>query len=148
MIVRHMNANINQTVCGEYDYIGQAICYSDTDSNVADTIHHTNYGPMTSEALFELCKIKWKSGDKEYSCDEDLKVLSFDPETQLPELKTFNYIYRHNVVRKNKWRVTDSHGNKVVITGDHSVMVERDGALIELKPRELVSSDVLISIDK
>lgn len=32
-IVRHMNATINETITGEYDYRGDAIVYSDTDSS-------------------------------------------------------------------------------------------------------------------
>ncbi len=31
-IVRHMNAETNATLTGEYDYTGKAICYADTDS--------------------------------------------------------------------------------------------------------------------
>ena len=31
-IVRHMNAQTNFEITGEYDYIGKAICYADTDS--------------------------------------------------------------------------------------------------------------------
>lgn len=31
-IVRHMNAQVNQELTGEYDYTGKAICYADTDS--------------------------------------------------------------------------------------------------------------------
>ncbi len=31
-IVRHMNAQVNMELTGEYDYTGKAICYADTDS--------------------------------------------------------------------------------------------------------------------
>jgi DNA polymerase elongation subunit (family B) len=31
-IVRHMNAQVNMELTGEYDYLGKAICYADTDS--------------------------------------------------------------------------------------------------------------------
>jgi hypothetical protein len=31
-IVRHMNAQVNKELTGEYDYTGKAICYADTDS--------------------------------------------------------------------------------------------------------------------
>ncbi len=31
-IVRHMNAQVNKELTGEYDYLGKAICYADTDS--------------------------------------------------------------------------------------------------------------------
>lgn len=32
-IVKHMNSKINEIISGEYDYRGEAICYSDTDSS-------------------------------------------------------------------------------------------------------------------
>ena len=31
-IVKHMNAEVNKTLTGEYDYIGSVVRYSDTDS--------------------------------------------------------------------------------------------------------------------
>ena len=38
-IVRHMNAHINQTLTGKYDYKGEAIYYSDTDSGFFSAYH-------------------------------------------------------------------------------------------------------------
>jgi hypothetical protein len=140
-----MNSEVNRVITGEYDHVGEALAYCDTDSNFCDTIHRTNAGKFTSEALFELCPIKWKNGDKEYAADDRLQVLSYDPITDKPVMKPFNYVYRHKV-RKQMWRITDANGNAVIVTEDHSVMIERDGDFVEVKPRDIVSTDVLISV--
>lgn len=147
-IVRHMTCKINELVTGEY--VLESICckYNDTDSEFSDTIHLTNYGPMTAEALFELCSIKWKSGEKEFSCDDRVKVLSYDPITDEPVMKQFNYVYRHHVKKKGKWKITDVLGNEVIVTEDHSVMIERDGVFMEIKPRDICVKDVLISVSE
>lgn len=147
-IVRHMTCKINEIVSGDYTLDGPSIIYNDTDSEFSDTIHHTNYGPMTAEALFELCSIKWKSGEKEFSCDDRVKVLSYDPITDKPVMKQFNYVYRHQVKKKGKWRITDALGNEVIVTDDHSVMIERDGVFMEIKPRDICAKDILISFSK
>jgi intein/homing endonuclease len=57
-----------------------------------------------------------------------------------------NYIYRHKV-SKEKWKITDEFGHEVFVTGDHSIMVERNGALLEVKPSEInFETDFLITI--
>ena len=34
----------------------------------------------------------------------------------------------------------------ITVTDDHSVMVERDGEFMEIKPSEIIDSDLLIGI--
>lgn len=145
-IARHMNAKINEVITDCYDYKGQSVVYADTDSEISTTIHQTNVGPMSVEGLFELCSIKWADGEKEYATDDRLTTLTYDPRTNRALMKPFNYVYRHRV-RKPKWRIRDEFGNEVIVTGDHSVMVERDGDLVEIKPRDLGLSDTLVGFD-
>ncbi|CAM6054517.1 unnamed protein product [Sphagnum tenellum] len=145
-IVKHMNAKVNEIVTGEYDHQGNTIVYIDTDSNPADTIIHTNNGRMTMEGLFELAAKKWQSGNKEYASDERLEVLTYDPKIDRAILKPFSYVYRHKV-SKARWRVTDEFGNSVEVTNDHSIMVEREGVLIEAKASEILTGDVIISVN-
>jgi hypothetical protein len=38
-IVRHMNAKVNEVLCGLYDYTGRAIVYADTDSCYFNAMH-------------------------------------------------------------------------------------------------------------
>lgn len=145
-ISRHMNAYINEILTGEYDHTGKAVIYADTDSISFDSQILSSHGSQTIEDLFLNCSVFKNVKDKEYAYDPDLKVMSYDPKTDLATMMPIEYIYRHKV-SKAKWKVTDNFGNEVIITGDHSIMVERDGNLMEVKPAEILETDVLISIN-
>ncbi len=147
-IVRHMNAKVNEIATGEYDYMGEACVYSDTDSIANSSQILTTQGDLSVEQLFHLLPIKWVRGDKEYTTCPTTKVISYNEKTGKAEYRNINYVYRHKV-KKPRWRITDSLGNKVECTSDHSIMVERDGVLIEIKPADIIEGDLLISfIDK
>ncbi len=144
-ITQHMNAAINMQITGEYDYKGSGIVYSDTDSLQEDSIINTNYGNMRIDEAFYNCSTKYNVGDKEYSYDDNLMVMSYNPETGDAELMPISYIYRHKV-SKSRWEVEDEFGNKVIITEDHSLMVERNGILLEVKPIDILPDDILITL--
>ena len=62
-------------------------------------------------------------------------------ELERSELK---YVMKHRV-KKNMYKLTV--GNKTVtMTEDHSLMVERDGEIIDIKPYEIQSTDKIVSI--
>ena len=144
-ITRHMSAYVNECLAGEYDHLGKSILYGDTDSVANDTIIETTEGNFTIEHLFHKCSIKWANNDKEFAVD-DINVATYDPNTQEKILAPINYIYRHKV-SKPKWKITDEHNNVIEITNDHSIMVERDGKLIEVKPENILDTDLLIVKD-
>jgi DNA polymerase elongation subunit (family B) len=144
-ITRHMTAQVNEIVCGEYNYLGKSIIYNDTDSEFSETKHHTNQGVKTIEELFNGCTEFWNNGDKEYACNPDLQVLSYSLKDDAPYYGNINYIYRHKV-SKDLYEIEDELGNTIIVTEDHSVMVERDGILIETKPIDILDTDVLISV--
>lgn len=52
-------------------------------------------------------------------------------------------IQRHRV-NKSKYKITIDN-NEVIMTGDHSVMIYRDGQIIECKPSEIKSTDYLLN---
>ena len=146
-IAKHMSAYVNQSLAGEYDHTGKSIVYGDTDSEFAETIHKTNWGELTVEELFNRGQRYWndaKDDTKEYSANDDLKVLSYNPEEGKAYYGHINYIYRHKV-SKEQWEIEDQYGNTIRVTGDHSVMVERDGVLMEIKPRDILKDDLLIT---
>ncbi len=143
-IVRHMNAQINKVVTGEYDYRGRAITYADTDSVANDSRVSTNVGRMSIEDFFNTCGIKWCVGEKEYATDDRLTVVGYKREEDHTVFTSVNYVYRHRV-SKRRFRVTDNLGRCVVVTEDHSIMVERDGMLTEVKATEITEKDVLIT---
>lgn len=147
-ITKHMCSKMNEIFTGEYDYKGICSIYSDTDSVVGDTIIETNYGEMTIKDLFNSCSIRgssWAIDDQEFTSYDQIQILSYDPETEKETYKPFECVYRHKV-SKPKYKITDEDGNEVIMTDDHSVMVERDGELLEIKPSEInVEIDFLIS---
>ena len=55
----------------------------------------------------------------------------------------FNYVYRHKT-NKDKWEITSEEGQSIIVTDDHSCMVERDGKLLEVKPSEILEDDILL----
>ena len=55
-------------------------------------------------------------------------------------------IYRHKT-SKRRFRITLESGKFVDVTEDHSVMVERNGTLVAIKPLEInKNTDICISI--
>lgn len=143
-----MIAKVNEVITGEYDHLGKAVIYGDTDSVVGSTIIETSAGPMKIEDLFNQCQQKYTdaSSSKEYGYNEDIMVLSYDNARKEPYFGHINYVYKHSV-KKKMFEIEDEFGNIVTVTEDHSVMVERNSELIEVKPSELLSEDILISVD-
>jgi DNA polymerase elongation subunit (family B) len=147
-ITKHMTAKTNQILTGEYDHDGVTAVYNDTDSCIGSTLLRTSMGDMSIEDLFHACEEFEKDATtgKEYGYDEDIMVMSYCPKRDEPYFGHINYVYRHEVT-KDLYEVEDSEGNKVTITEDHSIMVERDGELIEVKPYDLAVDDTLISVE-
>lgn len=142
-----MSSHINEQVCGEYDHLGNAVVYG--DSVAGDTIINTTMGDLSIEKAYAMGNKFWNqnSTGKEYSHNDRMKVKTYSPEENETYFGDINYIYRHRT-RKSKWKITDSDGNQVIVTGDHSVMVERGNNLVQVKPSELEKGDVLIAFEK
>jgi len=129
----------------DYHVDSEAIIYSDTDSLTGDSLVKTNYGSFSLEELFQACPIKTQpQGSKQFGEGLfNLKVLSY----KSGEARYLNArsIYRHKV-SKARWKVTLENGKSVEITNDHSIMVERNGELIEVKPADIQKTDIFISV--
>jgi DNA polymerase elongation subunit (family B) len=144
-IVKHMNAKVNEIITGEYDYVGKAIIYSDTDSVASNSVIKTTAGDMTIERLFHAGSEFWNDGLKEYSCNPDIKIAHYSKDGKLGNVG-YNYVYRHKV-SKRRYKVTTSNRKEVIVTEDHSLMImQSDGTLIEKKPADLVNGDIVITI--
>lgn len=127
-------------------FFGNDILLHNTDSCISSTSISTHKGDVSVETLFEECPSKWTVGNKEFAHDPSLLVMTYDDGINEPYLGHTNYIYRHKV-NKALYDVQDEDGNIITITEDHSIMVERDSKLIEVKPADILPTDVLISID-
>ena len=144
-IVKHMAGKINETIAGDYNHTGVSIIYGDTDSVDAESIIRTNLDDKTVEDLFLSGSLFWQEGNKEYSRNDAVQVVSYLPEENKTTLSKYNYVYRHKV-RKKKYRITTSSGKSVIVTEDHSVMVLIDGQLVEKKPTQLTKNDKVITL--
>lgn len=145
-IVKHMSAKVNEVITGKYDHTGTSVIYGDTDSLTGDAIIETSKGPMTIADLYNQCDQKKDTGDKHYGFDSDIMVMSYDKSRDEPYFGHINYVYKHSV-NKQLYEVEDELGNVVTVTEDHSIMVERQGKLIEVKPQEIQDDDILVSIE-
>jgi hypothetical protein len=145
-IARHMAGKVNEYITGDYDHVGKSVIYGDTDSEIGSTIHQSNFGEKSIEELFASCSEFWNDGDKEYAYHPDLMVMSYNPDSNEPYFGHINYIYRHKV-SKNLYEIEDELGNTITVTEDHSVMIERSGILMEVKPAEINDTDILISVN-
>ena len=148
-ITRHMAAKINEIITGEYDYTGKSIIYGDTDSVSSNTKVITDGKEEEIEKLF-LNNVK-DDGDvyyfdgSEYIFPEGITGMTYNPESGENDEQEVDYIYRHKV-NKEMYEIEDEYGNVVEVTGDHSIMVERDGDLISVTPPEAQENDYVISI--
>ena len=143
-ITRHMSCKVNEILMGKYEF-GDVVKYNDTDSVAGGTIIQTNLGNVTIEKLFHMCSEKWINGEKEYGKDKNINVLHYNKKNNNSKMGDFNYIYRHKVSKK-KWKIVSESGKEVIITEDHSVMVERNGELLEVKPVDILTTDLLLTV--
>jgi hypothetical protein len=128
-----------------YSSASPVIIYGDTDSLIGETEVKTNYGTLSMEALFHACPLKTvRANDKQFGEGlVGLKTLSLSGNTA--KYMNVAAVYRHKV-SKARWKVTLEDGKTVEVTNDHSIMVERNGKLIEVKASEILESDDFISI--
>jgi DNA polymerase elongation subunit (family B) len=141
-IVKHMSAHINEVITGEYNHTGEGIVYG--DSVTGDSIIRTEHGDIAIEELYKQSKEHSKVGEKEYGVWNDATVLGFNSETMEPVGAKINCVMRHKT-KKKLYKITTANGKQVTVTEDHSVMVDRDGFLIEVKPNDIQPADLIIT---
>ena len=133
----------------EYTSDSEAIIYGDTDSVEAETVVKINGHNMTVQDAFAFLKgetIAYDGREFKTLPHEIYCTPTFDPVTSEVIQKPIKAIYRHKVSKK-KWRVTLGNGKSVVVTQDHSIMIERNGALMEICPSDInTDTDICISI--
>jgi len=148
-IAKHMDAYTNECITGEYDHVGEAIIYG--DSVTGDTLIKISDGSsIPIEKLFEQISYKViQDGDKEYAIPtsdyDSYKVLGYNSHDDQALWRKISYVMRHET-KKKKYKITSETGKEIIVTEDHSLIVDRDGFTIEVKPTELQETDLLISI--
>lgn len=128
--------------------------YSDTDSTSALTaisykIKDKEY-KQTIEGLFND-QLKENglhdvtvNGQEIVKC-KDLKVLNWSEDKGLNYVPV-NYIMRHKVT-KPKFKIKTKSGKEIIVTGDHSCIVFRDGKKLTIKAKDInPKTDKILSV--
>jgi hypothetical protein len=142
-IAKHMDAYVNECITGEYDHIGKSIIYG--DSVTGDTLIRTDSEQITIAELYNQCQQHERNGDKEYGVQSFAKVVGFNAFDDAPVLSKISYVMRHKT-KKKLYKITLHNDKSVTVTEDHSVMVDRDGFLIEVKPADILPNDLIICL--
>ena len=134
------------SIKNNYSSDSEYLIYGDTDSVAKDSMVRTSLGHTTIEDLFNKSTeiiVDGRSG-KEYAFFDGLTSQTSDGKKVYE--KPVTCVYRHKVT-KARWKITDANGKSVIVTNDHSVMVMRNGELIEVKPSQLnIKTDKVVTI--
>lgn len=136
-----LRERLQQLIPWDREYIS----YGDTDSCLGSTLIETTQGALKISEIYdnsEADEIEYSSG-KFVREVKNLGALSVS-ETGTLEYKPIKYVMRHRV-KKKLFKIKCS-GREVTITGDHSVVVRRDGKLTEVKPAQIQKNDKLVVI--
>ena len=118
--------------------------YSDTDSCVGDTLISTSLGKIKIEDLFERSGeiVKNENGSFVKRLDEKILAKSMNSDFEIQDKKII-YVMKHKV-NKRMFKIS-VNDKSVIITEDHSVMINRNDNLISAKCTEILKTDKLIS---
>jgi hypothetical protein len=122
----------------------RTIIYGDTDSVDGSSVVRSSLGKHSVSELFDNLPLRWIDGTKEFAaCPGLLSPCVVNDKIVQKPVKA---IYRHRV-SKPRWKITLENGASVVVTNDHSIMIMRDGKMIEVKPSSINrDTDVCITI--
>jgi DNA polymerase elongation subunit (family B) len=123
------------------------VIYNDTDSVGGDSIIRINGDEQSIESFYDSCEefIKRDEFNRNFVKPvSDTFTLSINPITQELESKQIKYVMKHKV-KKKMFKIT-VNGKSVNVTADHSIIVRRNGKIIDVKPTEISRTDELISI--
>lgn len=157
-ITRHMISEINQSLTGDYNHLGEAIVYGDSVSG--DTVVNVSINgeekELNIEELFLNTDFNFTSVDENgntrrsmhplLKTNTKIEILTYNPETKVQYYAEVDYVKQHNT-NKEKYLIEDGFGNSIIVTGDHSIMVERNGDLIEVKPNDILDDDLIVTKD-
>ena len=121
------------------------LVYGDTDSCVGDTIIETIRSKTKIEDFFNHTagKVQVTPNGLIKKPYMNLLVKSMSDKFEV-EFKTVKYIMKHSV-EKRMFKIK-THEREVIITEDHSVIVNRNGEMLSVKPKDILKTDKLIFI--
>ena len=133
LAIRWVSQDVNKALnkvlnTNDIDYV----VYNDTDSVVGDSMVYVNGTQQTIASLYEQGNTFAKNDELRQNFVkpvENATTLSVNPNTGLVEEKPIKYVMKHKV-KKRMFALTSANGKRVVVTEDHSIIVQRDGAII------------------
>jgi len=146
-MIRYISARLDELLNKELGTEGvEFTIINDTDSVTGDTIITVNGNNISIEDYYNNLNNNFIIND-EFNENyvkkvENDKTLSVNINNKIIEEKNITYIKKHKT-NKELFKIT-IEGKTVIITEDHSIMVERNGNIIECKPREIVKGDKII----
>lgn len=140
-MVRYTNEILNNLAGTEND---EFVVAGDTDSVSGESLITINGIKFSIEEIYKLLVQEGNTVDK----------LENGTEVVLSELNNYytdgiagnckiKNVSRHRVT-KDKWEVKIPGKDSLYMTSDHSIIVYRDGELIECKPYEVLDTDYLV----
>lgn len=123
--------------------------YIDTDSTEKNTNIYTKNDIVSIEELYNR-NIKNGSAGETLNGHESVlsseKILNWTKDNNL-YFVPIKRIIRHKVT-KDKYKLKTKSGKEVIVTGDHSLVVFRNGDQVVVKPYEILKGDKIISINE
>lgn len=119
--------------------------YGDTDSVAASSMISTNNGDFTVEQLYNMGKEDKGStlaGHNSVSCD--LLIKNWSKERGIYFAKP-ERIIRHKVYKK-KYKLKTKSGKEVYVTGDHSLILFRNGEQIVGTVKDIKPGDKVLTV--
>lgn len=143
LAIRYIAKSINDMLNKEFETTGfEYVIYIDTDSVTGDTVLTTPDGKVSIAEFYDTyCgKVLQQSKDN-YTVlpNKDVSVLSYDEKSGKAVQKKVVNMKKH-LVKKQMFKLTVG-GKSVVVTQDHSLVVMRNGVLVEVKPHEVRPDD-------
>lgn len=126
----------------EKDYL--QVIYGDTDSCAKDSVLITDRSKMTIEELFNKSDLIGSTINGTQLAKTDVKIINWSNDKGI-HFTNINYISRHKV-SKEKWVLKTKSGKIIEVTGDHSLIVFRNGVQKEVKPREILNTDKILTL--
>jgi DNA polymerase elongation subunit (family B) len=145
--IRWIENKLNEYFSKLLDINKDFVIASDTDSIVSDSIIYVNSEKITIEDYFNSLPcdfIKFDDFNDDYvkRVNSGDYTKSFDGDKIIDD--NINYVMKHKV-EKELFKIEVDDKN-VIVTEDHSLIVERAGNIISVSPKELIYGDSIIYI--
>lgn len=148
-VSRRIGIRVNEFLNEKFGTVGMDyLVAGDTDSVDGASIINSSIGNLSISDLWDKTSGNIiERGIHNYVKPlNNISALALDAEHNIV-MKPVNYIMKHKVSKRQfklSLRLKSGETREVICTEDHSLLVERDGKLIEVSPKNLLPTDVFI----